>query len=58
MLRVLTLDPVAGAVGRAKALRYDTFEAELAGMGEDGRGVREFEPVTPASNTTKPDRFR
>ena len=29
----------AGAVGRAKALRYDAFEAELAGMGEDGRAV-------------------
>ena len=28
---------------------------ELAGMGEDGRAGREFEPVTPASNTTKPD---
>jgi hypothetical protein len=24
-------------------------------MGEDGRAGREFEPVTPASNTTKPD---
>jgi hypothetical protein len=48
----------AGAVERAKALRYDAFESELAGMGEDDRGVREFEPVTPASNTTKPDRFR
>src|SRR5262245_7703706 len=31
--RILALDPVlraAGAVGRAKALRYDAFEAELA----------------------------
>jgi hypothetical protein len=35
MLRVLTLDPVprsAGAVGRAKALRYDAFEPELASV--------------------------
>ena len=40
--RILAVDPVprpAGTVGRAKALRYDAFEPELAGVGEDGRAV-------------------
>src|SRR5262245_12580265 len=36
--RILALDPVTratGAVGRAKALRHDTFEPKLAGVAED-----------------------
>jgi CRP-like cAMP-binding protein len=37
----------AGAVGRAKALRYDAFEPELAGMGEDGRAVVEPDALSP-----------
>jgi hypothetical protein len=30
---------VARTVGRVLPLRHDAFEAELAGMGEDGRAV-------------------
>src|SRR5262249_11066523 len=48
--RVLALEPVpraAGAVGRAKALRHDTFKHHLAGMGEDGRAVALDMPIEP-----------
>jgi hypothetical protein len=41
-VRVLELQPIfrsTGAVGRAKALRYDAFESEPAGVGENGRAV-------------------
>ena len=34
----------AGTVGGILPLRHDAFEAELAGMGEDGRAVS-FEKV-------------
>jgi len=41
-LRVLHFEPIrraAGTAGRVLALRDDTFEAHLAGVGEDGRAV-------------------
>src|SRR5262245_9749488 len=41
-MRVRALDPVgraAGAVGRRLALRHDAFQAELAGVAEDGLAV-------------------
>src|SRR6516164_10526012 len=41
-IRVLHFEPIgraAGTVGRVLALRHDTFEAHLAGMGEEGRAV-------------------
>jgi hypothetical protein len=33
------IGPAAGTVGGTLALRDNAFEAELAGMGEDGRAV-------------------
>ena len=41
-IRVLHFEPIgrtAGTVGRILALRYDAFEAELAGVVEDGWAV-------------------
>ena len=41
-IRVLHFEPIgraAGTIGRILALRHDAFEAELAGMVEDGRAI-------------------
>jgi hypothetical protein len=54
VLWVLAFDPVpwaAGAVGRAKALRHDAFEAELAGMGEDSQAVALDVVIEPDAGT-------
>jgi hypothetical protein len=45
----------AGTVGRVLALRVNAFEAELAGIGEDGRAVAfqmlvEAQKIAPASD--------